>query len=626
MSFPEFWEKSEQFHSLDRHLANFFVRPDASGQRTEAQKILAWTIACTSRALREGHSCLELGQLSPTEGWTSAEPEEGRLPSLVEWVQACLSFLEVESVQQDEVPEGRSSCAAGGAAWLRGKSPFVLDESGRFYFRRYYEYEQRIAGILLRLAGPSEGSEAIQPALLDHYFQKANEEDAQRRAAQRAVERPCAILSGGPGTGKTSTVVKILALLAQQALSQNRPAPEVLLLAPTGKAAARLMESIRKAKSELKAPPEVLAAITESASTIHRALGVLPDSRTRFRRNALRPLSADVVLVDEASMVDVALMSHLFEALRPDARLLLLGDRFQLASVEAGSAFAELCRAAELATAPTSSDARGASWPAFTELTKSYRFGENSAIFAFAQAVRAGDAERALQIARQGSKDFVFQENAEFPENSKIFRQTVLRGYDSFVRAREPEAAFRQMEKFRVLAAHRRGPFGVENLNEWIRSWLARKNRSSSQAEFYVGRPILVRQNDPTLELFNGDMGWVGRHERQLSVYFERAGRAPLRLSPAQLPQHDSAYAMTIHQTQGSEYDEVLLVLPEENSPLLTRELLYTAVTRAKKKVILLGSEQAIRVACQRPTQRWSGLAEALRREQEELAQRGLPG
>lgn len=590
MSAVEIFERAGVLEPLDRQLGRFFAV--GSGPHTETVELL---VGWLSRCLREGHVCLSLFDVAGQARVSDAgEP----LPAFPE-IDACFEALR--------------QCPAVTTSGATERKPLVLDEKGRFYFHRYFEHEVRLAAALLELdvepareaaltGSPADTERFDVDAALSRHFPGAPPEDGQRRAAASALERRFLVISGGPGTGKTSTVVKILALFVERALGSGRRPPEILLLAPTGKAAARLGESIDQARAGLSTSSEVIEQVRAATSTIHRALGVRPDSGTRFVRHRDNPLPADIVLVDEASMIDLALMRHLVEALRPGARLLLLGDRHQLASVEAGSVLAEL------------SEAR-AEGGGLAELTKSYRFKNDSAIFRLAQAIREGDAEGvAAQLDARSSEpsEVLLQRAAEFPADSKWLEQRVIAGFRPLLRERSPEAALARLEQFRVLAAHRRGPRGVETLNELCRSWLVRAALVPPSGEFYRGRQILVTENDPGTRLSNGDLGLVWTDvDGTPSVYFPSA-EGPRRFSPAQLPAHETAFALTIHKTQGSEYDEVLVVLPEEGSLLLSRELLYTAVTRARKRVALFGSTDAVVGGVRRRVRRASGLAERL--------------
>jgi len=593
-------ERAGLLSALDRALGEFLG----------GEGLVGLAAALVSRNLREGHVCLELARVGELLHETANSLSE--LPTRESLQRALEKSDAVACVGSTEKTEPR-------ALDSQANRPLVLDAAGRLYFRRYFEHEQRLARALTAL-GRTANQDAVVPLAaerFDHYFGAQVGVDLQRRAAELASNCPFVIISGGPGTGKTATVVKILALLIEQAHQTNTPVPRALLLAPTGKAAARLKESIARAKGELGAPPEVLAAIVGEASTIHRALGVRPDSRTRFRRSSESPLPYDLVLVDEASMVDLSLMRHLVESLRPTTRLILLGDRYQLASVQAGSVLAELCAAfAGAAASRADSPVRNA---AVVELTRSYRFAQDSGIFRLAEAVRTGNASLGLELLEasarpEGVLDLGFVDVTAPPQQQPELARAVVRGFSLALRAPTPEAALSALGAFRLLAAHRRGAYGVETLNELSRAWLVRAGLVPERGEFYRGRPLLITQNDYASGLYNGDVGLVWPDEQgQLTAFFEGA-HGLRRFSPAHLPEHETAFAITVHKSQGSEYDEVVVVLPEEGSPLLSRELLYTAITRARRRVVLVGGQSAVIAACRRSVERSSGLGDAVAR------------
>ncbi|MDQ8038198.1 MAG: exodeoxyribonuclease V subunit alpha [Pedobacter sp.] len=487
--------------------------------------------------------------------------------------------------------------------------PFTLEKgasSTRFYLARYQQYETAVADSLRQRAA-KELQPADAAALhrdLDALF-GTDPQDRQRLAALLAQFRALTLVSGGPGTGKTTTVVKMLALL--QAQAGNTPL-RILLAAPTGKAAQRLSESIRTAKQKLSLPEAVIASIPEAAQTLHRLLGAQGDTG-RFRHDGKNPLACDLLLVDEASMIDLGLMQAMLAALPENARLVLLGDRDQLASVEAGSVFGDLCAGegmsaglagqlraygVELTATPASSplaDCR-------IELTHSYRFASGSGIAALAKASRSGNSAEFLHALDAGTDVSRVTASA--------LRENVQAGYAAFrSAAREGDAlaAFAAFLQFRVLCAHRLGAAGVQGLNALM---------EAGQPQWYVGRPVIVRANDYALRLFNGDIGICLPTADGLRVFFETAPGEFRALAPGRLPAHEPAWAMTVHQSQGSEFDEVLLVLPEVVSAVLDRPLIYTAVTRAKSRFSLCGEDAVLSAALATLPQRESGLVEKL--------------
>lgn len=591
-----------------------------------SSELLQVVFGATSRALRQGHACLPLASLAETE----IRDEAGEVLFFV----AALPDLASALASCSAVSRGASD--QGGAAI---SAPLIWDEGDRLYLARFYDHEKTLAlrlGALMAqdrlksqpdVSAPDSARADWIKGRLDEYFpeRQGDEEDLQRRAAEMALNSRFCVISGGPGTGKTSTVVKILALLAEEAKTRGEVPPFVQLLAPTGKAAARMMEAIHAALAELPTADDLKASLTSTCSTIHRALGVLPGNPNRFNRGREHPLRADVVIVDEASMVDLALMRHLVDSLKDGARLLLLGDRHQLASVEAGSVLAELC--GELARESG----------ATIELLRSYRFSQESGIFALAQQLKRGSPEGCVAVLTQRAGRSValdpdadlFWEPTEDPKaRLKTLRRSCVKAFSDALRGDGPEEVLSRLGRYRILCAHRRGPFGVEAVNQAVVRWLVEEgvvpplaergslmSPSDGAASFYRGRLILVTENDYGMGLHNGDTGIVWPDEAgKLCVFVQGEGGVLRRISPAQLPSHETAFALTIHKSQGSEYDEVAVILPEEHSPLLTRELVYTAVTRAKRKVHLFGSQGALEGAARASVTRHSGLAFALGR------------
>ena len=580
--------------------------------------------AFAAQAVQAGHTCADLRRLSRRK-WQDKEgnPLEGvELPAADAWLAAL----------------GASRLVDGEAGDSDAPRPLVLDSAGRLYLRRYFDYERRLAEALLARAENAPGP--IDAALLrsgiERLFPAEPKNQLQRVASIVGVLRRLAVISGGPGTGKTFTVAKILVLLQEQALARGGPPLRIALLAPTGKAAQRLGDAIRENLVKIACEPAVSDAIPKTASTIHRALGYRPAKPTSFRRNARDPLAEDVVVVDEASMVDLALMEKLVRAVRPDARLVLLGDKDQLASVEAGAILGDLYAAANTGfsepfasevrkltgeTLPGSSSAGGNPLrDGMVELVHTHRFSDDGAIGALARAVNSGSTERAFEVlARGGSVEL----------RAVADREELAQALGPLLRARfaglaelAPEQRLARLDGFRILAAHRRGPFGVETLNEWAEQELGLRAPGRSSA-FYDARPLLVTANDYQVELFNGDVGVIAPSGEALPdaplVAWFRGGPSGLRkLSPACLPRHETAFALSVHKSQGSEFDEVALVLPDRPSPILTRELVYTAVTRAKRKVTLFGSEAVLRSAIEAQVERASGL-------RDRLARRDLP-
>ena len=549
--------------------------------------------ALASRHARIGHVCVDLPALAGValEGMPGEEPP--RWPELDAWTRALKRSGLVSSPPPDEVP-----------------TPLVLDGAHRLYLARYWQHQVRLARHLIRMA--SAPSMAVAPHV-DHDVLEAGlarlfpapDDHQQLQAARTALLRQLAVISGGPGTGKTATVVRILALFAEQAIARGGPVPTVGLVAPTGKAAARLSESVRSALASTARPLDcdsaVLEAIPTEASTIHRTLGWSPSGG--FLHDARRPLALDLLVVDEASMVDLVLMSQIVDALPAGARLILLGDKDQLASVEAGAVLGDLCDAA---TGP--SPLR----ESVVHLSRSYRFGPHSGVGRLAAAINRRD--------RAGVHDLLLNGpdlDHRTPTASALRRALeplVVAEFGALAAPGDPATRLAGLGRFRILCAHRRGHFGVETINGLVERILSRRLGLDTHATWYPGRPVLITTNDYDQRLFNGDVGLTDRAEDgNVCVFFPDSDGSLRPLAPARLPDHDTVFATTIHKSQGSEFDHVLVVLPPTPSPVVTRELLYTAVTRARERVTIFGPTEVIDHAVSTQVQRASGLGDLLR-------------
>ena len=547
-----------------------------------------------------------------------------------------------------------------------GETPLVLDDGG-IYLDRYWRYEHRLAEALTARAAQrvDDVDRAALPGWLDELFGPIDGLDRQRLAAALAALRRLTVIAGGPGTGKTYTVTRVLALLYTEALARDPDRPlRAALAAPTGKAAARLADSLREGLATLSLDERVRDALARTpAFTLHRLLGTRRDSSSRFRHDADDPLPHDVVIVDEASMVSLPLMAKLVDAVRDDARLVLLGDRDQLASVEAGAAFGDICGPAgsrpQLRLSPAVlaeveplvgagvddhvEPARETGvWDAIVRLDRFRRFGTRSPLAAVAAAIQREDAEPGAALALVRSPDRApGREDADGdaagadggdeqvrlldpdhdPTAVARCEDDVVAAYADYARVAlaeeaDPADVLEALGRLRVLCALRRGPQGAWAWNAAVEARLAREVPGfRTDQPWYVGRPVLVTQNDYGVRLYNGDVGVILRDPvragRRVAVFPATDGSLRA-ISPARLPACDTTFAMTIHKSQGSQFDHAVVVLPEISSPILTRELVYTAVTRATHRTTLLAREAVLAEAIARPIQRATGLQRRL--------------
>lgn len=587
--------------------------------------------ACLSAEAGRGHVCLRLSELQPDTLF------EGRFPALARGLW--LAAGEPDVAMWLAVLEQHPAISDGSQP-----TPLVLQQQ-RLYLQRMWQDEGQVAAFfindksnpLLAMDEQNNHLAVDEPrlrAVLDSLFgpAKTGEVNWQKVAAAVAVTRRISIISGGPGTGKTTTVARLLAALVQ--LQSDRRL-RIQLAAPTGKAAARLTESLGQASQQLDLTEEERAQFPDEASTLHRLLGAQPNSQ-RMRYHQGNPLHLDVLVVDEASMVDLPMMARLIAALPEQARVVFLGDRDQLASVEAGAVLGDICRFAEQGYSParaaqlerlTGCQVEGVELehPASVRdslclLRKSYRFDANSGIGILAAAVNAGDSPSARRILSRDLADvgsFPLNETDDF----KALLEACVAGYRPYLEAvaanAQPGNILKAFSHFQVLCALREGPFGLSGLNERIEQSLQRsgliRRPVALGGRWYAGRPVMISRNDSALGLFNGDIGIALRNELgELRVYFQLPDGQIKSVQPSRLPVHDTAYAMTVHKSQGSEFDHTLLVLPNHFLPVLTRELVYTAITRAKRQLSLYSSEKVLGLAIRTPTQRRSGLVERL--------------
>lgn len=557
MTAPTFDAFTELLEPADIHVAQRLC-----ALTDDPDPTVALAVAFAVRALRAGSVCVDLRSLAEQIGQPGLP-----WPSTPKWLHA----VQASPLVDKQVLHVRSDATAD-----------------LLYLDRYWREEQQVRDdVLTLLASPLP---APGPALT-RLFPQGWEE--QRHAAEIAATQSLTVLTGGPGTGKTTTVARVLALLAEQAALAGRPPLRIALAAPTGKAAARLLEAVRSELTELQ--PEDRERLPElTASTLHRLLRPRPDNGSRFRHHRENRLPHDVIVVDETSMVSLTLMARLLEAVRPDSRLVLAGDPDQLASVEAGAVLADLV------------DGLGARRDVrIAALHTSHRFGAR--IGALAGAIRDGDADRTVEVLRDGG-DHIEWLNTDHPSDELrgVLLSAALRLREAAVLG-DARAALATLDEHRLLCAHRRGPFGIAHWNRQVERWLTEATGEPIWADWYAGRPVLVTANDYGRKLYNGDTGVAVVRGEGLSVVIGEQEFAAGRLAEV-----DTMHAMTIHKSQGSQAEEVTVLLPPQESRLLTRELFYTAVTRAKKRVRVVASEASVRAAVGRRAARASGLARRL--------------
>lgn len=601
-------------NALDLGFSSFLKQ---KGERSDHVQLAA---ALLSAASRMGHSAIDLSRISRDAHALFGRPGQpevnlrGYQPDMADFMN---SAVVAKVTPNNDTPPSL---------------PLVLD-GARLYFNRFFSYECRIAARLKRLASQQnalgEAARARCREQLNRLFSSGESAFYQKLAGVAALHQKLTIITGGPGTGKTYTVLRLLAMLLEQT---DRRDLRIAIAAPTGKAANRVRESVVKGLAGLDISPALKQRIPLETQTLHRLLGVRYRSAS-FRHNKEHPLPYDIVIVDEASMIDISLVAKLLDALPESARLILLGDKYQLASVEAGAVFADICDADQLnelsADFATScrrvgldagagkirDQARAPLQDSIVELTHSHRFRADSGIGRLAAAINSGDADAVIALLEEAPEGLSW-----LPARPRTYLRTWLpklrQQYEGYTdMARNPAEKATLMSNFQLLSAHRRGKDGVEGLNEQIERLLGIRKPAGSP--WYAGRPVIMTRNDYQQGLFNGDLGitqhkkstapqelWVG-----IPAFDKEQQQEVIRLRrPAQLQQMETCWALSVHKSQGSEYENVLLALPGNDSPVLTRELLYTAVTRAKQHICIAGSEALIRTAVSRKTKRFSGL------------------
>jgi exodeoxyribonuclease V alpha subunit len=585
---------------IDQHFAALMNR---LARVPSPELVLAAKLVSNFRT--RGDVCVSLRDVTSSEAEKMGSTE---VPALKNWVKKL-----------------RSSGVVGNAGEF---APLILDQSERLYLQRYWKYEDEL-GRNLQARLKDKSPRDFDPAGLAQGIADLfpGPSDLQKLAAFVAATSRLCVISGAPGTGKTRTIVLICALLITLA---GKHELSFALAAPTGKAAARLKETIAQTGVSPRLPGEV--KLPADASTIQRLLGARGDS-PHFRHSAKNPLTADVVIVDEASMIDLALLAKLFDAIRPEARIILVGDKDQLASVEAGSAFRDICTPGfELGVSVSLADAfakitgekldgtstdQAPIHSVVVELRRNYRFTPGAGIGELSNAVNRGDAVGAIAVLKSGGS-IRWRATPSLKNFERELRDRVFPRFEKLLRLSDPAVALKQLAEFAVLCGLRRGPFGAETVNAMLESMLRETGLIEVAGRYHAGEPIIIVRNDYNVGLFNGDLGIVlpDAVTGELRVFFRGEGDEVLNFAPGRLPAHEPAFALTVHKSQGSEFHDALVILPERDAPVLTRELLYTGITRVRETVEVWASEEILRQTIGRKIERSSGLRERLWKDQ----------
>jgi exodeoxyribonuclease V alpha subunit len=592
----------EYFSDIDIHFARFMLELSGADQPE-----LFLASALLSRNTGTGHVCIDLSSQS---GKPVVEKELQRDPVFCPDLSMWTKIL-------------KSSRVVGAPYDFK---PLILDSSSRLYLYRYWEYEQSLAASIKERA--SAKIQTFNGELLKKNLCRLFSDNEQKLAAFSVVMKNFSVICGGPGTGKSTTVAKILALLIELF---NKDIT-IKLAAPTGKAADRLKAAIKKAKEDhLKSLclDEVIKAIPDSVSTLHRLLGAGAGS-AYFRYNSKNPLTADVVVIDEASMVDLPMMSKLFQATLPETKIIILGDKDQLASVESGAVLGDICTAESIQmfspgfcmtyrditneSPPLSCENAPEIYDCITQLRKNYRFGAESGIGMLSIAVNNGEEEPAISLLND--KKYPDISCSPLPRPGSLgskLRNIILESFGRFIESSGFEEALKRLDLFRILCALRDGPFGVYELNRLVEKILIEHRLIKPAGPWYHGRPIIITRNDYGLKLFNGDLGVLWEDNNgTLRAFFPGQDETYRDFAPGRLPEHETVYAMTIHKSQGSEFEDILMILPEKDFPLLTRELIYTGITRAKKNITIWMNEEVFKSSIKKQVKRASGLKDRL--------------
>lgn len=593
----------QQFSASDIFFSSFLCRLTNNFSDPNA---LIYALSAQQTGI--GHVCIDL--------------ESDQLKNLLD--ETGLSDISIEDI--------KNTLQASGAVGTPEETLPIVFAGERFiYLKKFWDYQNIIKSFIDSEAISSK-EEALKHIydllknLIPHFFDiKTAHYDWQKGAAICAALNKFCVITGGPGTGKTTTAAKIIGILAEIIEKDLGRKPRVILAAPTGKAAARLYSSMTEALNKMGESGARVIKILSPAMTVHRLLGI-GHASSEPRYNKETPIPADIVLLDEASMVDMAMMAKIMDALQRKTRFIIMGDKYQLSSVEPGSVLADICEAGPACKFSKKTfsflsidgsipnidpvDEEGF-YDGVVELDRSYRFSEVSGIGILADVIKRGEKEAAIEI--MGSRkypDISWLKPEKKEDLKKIIESQILDEVLNLSLAETPEKALDLMDDFRVLCAVRDGEWGVEGLNSMIRELLFQKKRITFTGEWYHARPVMIKANDYQLGLFNGDTGiaYSDTKDAGLKVHFKSSEGGIKSFHPARLGAHETVYATTVHKSQGSEFNKVVLILPDKFTKPLSMELVYTAITRAKKEFVLIGSEETFKMAISERARRTSGL------------------
>ncbi|MCM2283956.1 MAG: AAA family ATPase [Desulfobacula sp.] len=538
-------------------LEYFFARSMALAFN-ETNPLVQVACALVSKSLSEGHVCLDLASTAGTQKPLSeTNPLVLKYPDAEHWIEA----LKESSM----VSEGLHT-------------PLVLDSAGKLYLARYYDFQNRLADNISRRVSLSKVSmeESLTEDILKDFFPGGNHLLPQKNAVKNALCNKFTLISGGPGTGKTFVIGIIKTVLPLLSKKMGQPIPRILCVAPTGKAASKM----------------------EEGSTIHSALKPLVHG-PGFYFNQKNPLNADVLIIDESSMIDLPLLVRLLEAAPLETRIIMTGDKHQLTSIQAGAVFSDLCAIDELS-------------PHTFILDYNFRSRGKTGIEKLSKAINERNIlDFESLLLSHDYPDLVFEGYQDTKSVMATLQNHITKEYGPFGNAKNEEEALSKLDDFRVLCAHNKGDFGTLQINHLCEKILRSMNYSGIENRPFI-KAVMVNSNDYKRGLFNGDTGVVVEKNGKTTAFFKGLDNKLKQYRYSDLPSHETAFAITIHKSQGSEFDAVLMVIPDRFSPVVTRQLLYTGVTRAKKKVILIGNLDIMKAAIRMNTKRHSGIQEYL--------------